>query len=133
MLKKILLIDDDEEICEEISEALQDEGYDVHVSNDGLEGYALIKEGDYDLILLDVRLPGMNGLDILKRVRQSEKKVNIIVITGMPMAHRDVQEQDDKLDYALETLKLADGILSKPFNMTAMIAAIKNVTKFPSV
>ena len=131
MRNNILLIDDDEEMCEEIADALGSEGYDVSVCNDGLEGYALIKDKDWDLVLLDVRLPGMSGLDILKSVREMKMETHIIVITGMPMTGAILTEQNGTLTARNELLKLADGILSKPFNRAAMLAKVKSAMERP--
>ena len=131
MRNKILLIDDDEEMCEEIVEALESEGYEVCVSNDGLEGYRLIRENKYDLVLLDVRLPGMSGLDILKRVRETGIETHIIVITGMPMTGAILAEQNGTLIARNELLKLADDVLNKPFNLTTMLAKVRSAMERP--
>ncbi len=69
MAKKILIIDDDKELCEEMAEILKGEGYDVSTAFDGLAGKKLIEENHYNLLLLDVKLPDINGLDILKSMR----------------------------------------------------------------
>lgn len=133
MGNKILIVDDDKEMCKEIKEVLCDEGYDVSMSHDGLEGYSLIKEGGFDLVLLDVRLPHMNGLEILKSVREMKNNVGIIVITGMPLSGGPTEEHRKTVDQALETLKLANAVLSKPFSMQKMISAVREVIESPSV
>ncbi len=131
MRNTILLVDDDLEMCAEISEALRDEGYDVSVVNDGLEGYAHIRDNNYDLVLLDVRLPGMNGLDILKGVREMKKQVHIIAVTGMPIDGDVIKSDNGALAKRNDLLRLADGVLSKPFEMAKLLKAVKSAMNRP--
>lgn len=131
MRNKILLIDDDEEMCEEIVEALESDDYEITVSNDGLEGYRLIRENKYDLVLLDVRLPGMSGIDILKSVREMKIETHIIVVTGMPMTGAILEEQNGTLIARNDILKLADDVLNKPFNRTSLLAKVRSAMLKP--
>lgn len=65
---KILLIEDEKDICSLYSDILSDHGYQVAVCQDGESGFVKAKEGDYDILLLDIMLPGKDGLEILKGV-----------------------------------------------------------------
>ena len=69
MLEKILIIDDDAELCEMLSEYLRKEGFDVESVQHGARGLERAREGGYDMIVLDVMLPGMNGFDLLRELR----------------------------------------------------------------
>lgn len=65
---RILMIDDDREHCEELSNILTESGYVVSISHDGTAGKALAEKRDYDILLLDLRLPGASGIEILRSV-----------------------------------------------------------------
>lgn len=122
---KILIIDDDEAMCDEVSSSLEDEGYDVSISNDGIEGNELASNYDFDVLLLDLRLPGLSGLEILKELRERKRKLHVIVVTGNV---DEAQLRKGGLLYGSstsQTLKLADGFLSKPFDMNELLSMIK--------
>lgn len=85
MSNKILLIDDDIELCDEISEILKDEGFIVDIVNDGKKGYEYVKKGGYDLVLLDLKIPVINGVEVLKKIKNDKIKVKVIILTGRPM------------------------------------------------
>ena len=86
MAQKILVVEDDEFLRELYHELLQDEGYDVTLARDGEEGLKAIREGGWDLVLLDIMLPKMDGLEILRQVRQKgakEKNGPIVLLTNL--------------------------------------------------
>ncbi|MHB9155857.1 MAG: response regulator transcription factor, partial [Endomicrobiales bacterium] len=118
MAKKVLMIDDDEEICEEMSEILKDEGYDVSLAFNGLEGLKLIESGAFDLVLLDLKIPGMSGYDILRNVKSRGSGPKVIVISGRPFIKKYLPGEDtsDKQKKE-EVLKMADGFINKPFDI----------------
>lgn len=121
------MIDDDEELCEEITEILTNEGYRVTTAFDGLSGNRLIKKYDYDLIILDIKMPGLSGFDVLRGIKGQNKKIKVIVLTGRPMSKNLLEERDhnDKDD---RVLGLADGIIGKPFDIEALLGKIKELT-----
>ena len=113
-MKKILIIEDDIDIAELERDFLQIEGYDVTMATDGLEGYKLAKSEKFDLILLDLMLPNMNGYEICRGIR-GEVDVPIIMVTAKG-------EDTDKV----RGLGLgADDYISKPFSSTELIARVK--------
>ena len=113
-MKKILIIEDDIDIAELERDFLQIEGYDVTIATDGLEGYKLAKSEKFDLILLDLMLPNMNGYEICRGIR-GEVDVPIIMVTAKG-------EDTDKV----RGLGLgADDYISKPFSSTELIARVK--------
>ncbi len=111
---KILLIEDELDLCDLIAEILVDKYYSVVKCNDGEEGlYRAINE-EYDAIILDVMLPGLNGWEILDRVRNNGKNVPILMLTALG----DVEFRVKGLN------KGADDYLPKPFDMKELIARV---------
>lgn len=85
MAKKILLVDDDMFIRDLYEELLRDEGYEMTTAKDGQEGLDKIRAGKFDLILLDVMMPKVDGLNLLKQLTNEEKKNNgpVILLTNL--------------------------------------------------
>lgn len=113
---KIIAIEDEPHMAEFLRMELTHEGYDVVVVNDGLEGYQLLEENRYDLILLDIMLPGMSGIEICRRVRKF-CDTHIIMLT----AKGDVSDVVNGLDTG------ADDYLAKPFMLEELLARIRAV------
>jgi DNA-binding response OmpR family regulator len=111
---KILLIEDDRKIAEFVAKALGEHGFVVDVSRDGSEGLALALEGPYEAILLDIMIPGPDGLSILRRLREAGNNVPVLLLTARSSPHERV-----------EGLNLgADDYLSKPFYLDELIARV---------
>jgi DNA-binding response OmpR family regulator len=128
MAKHILIVEDDETLCEELQDILEDEGFDVTSSHDGLDGLDLATRKDFDLLLLDLRLPGMSGLDILKEVRAKRLPIKIVVLTGSPRTDDPPKgtrpsEADD-----LKVLSRADRVIFKPFHIVDLLDEINRLT-----
>lgn len=82
-MKKILVIDDDDTFCEVIRAGADKDKYDISTASDGVAGLAAVEKSTPDLILLDVKMPRMNGIEFLEKMRGSEKNKNIpVVITS---------------------------------------------------
>lgn len=128
MKNRILIVDDDEEMCEELSEVLTDEGYIISCVNNGLEGKKHIDHGNYDVILLDIKLPGLTGYDILKTTKKDPEKCKILVLTGRPMTKESFNTKNHKEDEEENVLKLADAVISKPFDVQKILDTIKQFT-----
>lgn len=117
MGKKILLVDDDSELCEEMEEVLEAEGYSVETACDGKNAENLIKNNIYDVVLLDFKIPGLNGIDILKKVKETKPATRVFIITGKPFIEKHLEEE-----------KLTDfvaGYMNKPFEVEKLIEKIK--------
>lgn len=111
---KIAIIEDEQAISDMIKYNLEREGYEVYTAYDGEEGLKLIETQPLDLILLDIMLPNIDGLDICKRVRQ---KYNLPIII--------LSAKADEFDKVLALELGADDYVTKPFSMREVIARIK--------
>jgi len=127
MKKKILMIDDDEELCEETSEILIDQGYRVTTAFNGLTGKRLIEKYDYDILILDVKMPGLSGLDILQSVKEQNRELKVVILTGKPLS-RELPEERSRKDREEKILKLADAIIGKPFHIEVLLDKIKELS-----
>jgi len=82
-LSKILVVDDEVKACKLLKRFLELKGYEVIVSNDGEDAIEKAKKEKPDAILLDIRMPGMEGTEVLKRIREFDKDVGIIMVTAV--------------------------------------------------
>ncbi len=80
--KKILVVDDNTDFCSNIKDILELEGYEVNVANDGKIAIDLISRSSFDLILMDLIMPGMDGVTTIKSIRQKNIKIPVLVITA---------------------------------------------------
>lgn len=115
MKKNVLIVEDDLDIANLIKLQLVDLGCDVDISHDGLEGLNLFKTRQYALIILDIMLPGMDGLDICKAIRATESSVPIMMLTA----------KSTELDRVLGLELGADDYLTKPFSVLELVARVK--------
>jgi two-component system nitrogen regulation response regulator NtrX len=115
-MSTILVVDDEEGIREVLSAILEDEGYEVRVAADGIEGLALMNEESVDLVLLDVWLPRMGGIDVLKKIDEDHPGVPVIIISG-----------HGNIDIAVKAVKLgAFDFIEKPLSLERVTTAVKN-------
>ncbi len=117
-MKKILMIEDEAPLTEALSYTLGREGYEVEVSHDGASGLEAFEKGGADLILLDLMLPGIDGLEVCRRVR-SRSSVPILILTA----------KDEDIDEVLGLEMGADDYVTKPFNTRKLIARIKAILR----
>ena len=106
-MKKLLIVDDEAGIVEEIKDYFTEEGFEVHIADTGKEGIEQLADIKPDLLLLDMRLPDMSGVEVLKVVKRSSPRTKVIVNTGY-------------VDQAVidEAAKLGrDSFIQKPFNL----------------
>ncbi len=103
---KIMVIDDEPEICNILKEFLEGLGYQVFTANSGPEGLKLISQNVVDVLILDLNMPGMHGLDVLKKVKHTYPDISVIILTGFP-----------SINTAVESMKLgAYDYLMKPID-----------------
>ncbi len=114
MATRVLIIEDEEKIARFLELELGHEGYDVEKSGDGREGLERAVEGNFDIILLDIMLPGLNGLEVIRRLRKSSD-VPVIMLT----ARDAVMDKVSGLDMG------ADDYVTKPFAIEELLARIR--------
>lgn len=117
---KVLVVDDDQHILELLSYNLEDNGYEVTAVEDGLQALELVSNQKYDLILLDVMLPKINGVDVCKKIR-IEYKVDIPIIM--------LTAKSEEIDKILGLELGADDYVTKPFSIRELLARIKAVMR----
>ncbi len=116
---KILIVDDDREMCNLLSQTLSTLGYETTHAHDGLQALDQIKKGQFNIVLLDLMLPGPGGIETLKRIREQQTGLEVIILT----AH-------SSLETAIEALRLgAYDYLTKPFSISAVRSAVKRATE----
>jgi len=119
---RILLIEDDIAISRLLKEGLEDESYAVDVARDGSEGYRTASADEYDVIILDIMLPEMDGYEVCRALRKDGNKTPILMLTARD-AERDIVE-------GLNTG--ADDYLAKPFSFDVLLARIRALLRRPN-
>ncbi len=115
LLNKILLIDDEEAILRVLSMSLRSDGYEVLTASNGEEGISVFKEQSPQVVLTDIKMPGMDGLEVLKHIKQIDPDAEVVIITG----HGDI-------DSAIEALQHgASDFINKPVRDKALAIALK--------
>jgi DNA-binding response OmpR family regulator len=112
---RILLVEDEKKVADIIARGLKAERYAVDVCHDGQQGWEIANTYDYDLIILDLMLPGLSGTEILERVRRKNSQVPILILTA-----RD--SMDDKVT---NFERGADDYLTKPFAFAELLVRVK--------
>jgi DNA-binding response OmpR family regulator len=116
---KVLIIEDEKKIASFVRKGLEAHGFVVEVSPHGDEGYALTASRPYDVLILDIMLPGRDGLSILRNLRERKIALPVILLT----ARSELNERVEGLNLG------ADDYLTKPFHMEELIARIHAVTR----
>lgn len=119
MPEKVLVVEDDHAIVEGLTTALRAEGYDVEAAMDGPRGFERAASTDAQLLILDVMLPGMSGLEILKRLRDDGSTLPVILLTAKG-------EEDDRV-LGLELG--ADDYVTKPFSVRELMARVRSTLR----
>ncbi len=117
-MERILIVDDDVELCELVAEFLGPEGFDIEAVHDGQQGLARALSGEHVLVVLDVMLPGMNGLEVLRRLR-AQTQVPVIILTA----------RGDDVNRIVGLEIGADDYLPKPFNPRELLARIRAILR----
>lgn len=111
---RVLLVEDDSDLQTSLAEILREAGYAVDVSGDGIEGLFYGQEYPLDLAIIDLGLPGLPGLDLIRKLREQERQFPILILT----ARADWQDKVEGLEAG------ADDYLVKPFHMEELLARI---------
>ena len=119
---KILIIEDEHRIAQAIKEGLEQESYAVDVCYDGEDGYLTARSDEYDLIILDVMMPGMDGFEVLHKLRGEGNHVPILMLTA--------RDQNRDVVRGLDTG--ADDYLAKPFAFEVLLARVRALLRRPT-
>jgi DNA-binding NtrC family response regulator len=113
---RILVVDDEEGMCEFLQYLLEGEGYEVDVAHSGDQALAKVQESSFNLILADIKMPGIDGLEMLRHMREADEDTVVIVMTGY-----------SSLETAIKAIKYdASDYLTKPFDdPDAVLAAVE--------
>ena len=113
MNEKILIIDDDPDILETLDQALNQEGFQVRSASSGIEAMEIFKSEPFDLVITDIRMPQMDGLEVLKQVKQLDESVEVIMLTGYATLETAVEALRDggAYDYLRKPLEDIDNLL----------------------
>lgn len=123
--KKVLIVDDEEHIRELIKFNLKKEGYDTAVAVNGTEALRIIKETKFDLILLDLMLPEVDGLEVCKEIRRNEETSDVPVMM--------ITAKGEEFDKVLGLELGADDYITKPFSIRELMARIKALLRRSNV
>jgi DNA-binding response OmpR family regulator len=117
-MNSLLIVDDDVELCALLIERLAEDGFDLSAVHNGIDGLELASNGSYSLVILDVMLPRMGGIDVLKQLR-ARSSVPVLMLTA----------RGDDIDRIIGLEVGADDYLPKPFNPRELVARIKAILR----
>lgn len=118
---KILVIEDDRTVGQYVRRGLEEQRYQVELVDDGVEGLRAASVGKHDLVVLDLRLPGMTGLEVLRNLRDRGITVPILVLTAQ-----------DSVEFKVQALRAgADDYVTKPFAFEELLARVEAVSRRP--
>lgn len=116
---RLLIVEDEKELCDTISKSLHESGYEVDTCYDGYEALDYILTEDYDLIVLDLNLPGMDGMDILRELRKENEETKVLILS----ARSQIIDKVEGLDAG------ANDYMEKPFHIQELEARIRSLTR----
>lgn len=118
---KILVLEDDKTVGQYVKRGLTEAGFHAELVGDGAEGLRLSTGGHYDLLVLDLRLPTLSGLDILRTLRDRGNGIPVLVLTAQ-----------DAVDFKVQALKMgADDYVTKPFSLEELLARVEALGRRP--
>ena len=115
--RKVFIVDDDSDHAESIADVLEARGYVVEIAFSGEEAVARFREADFDVVLMDIRLPGINGVETFFEFKKIRPSAHVFMMTGYSVEQLIAQAVDNG----------ALGVLKKPFGMPDLLAAIEDV------
>jgi len=118
-MSRLLIVDDDHELAQLLGEYLSLEGFQIDIAADGIQGLEQLQKGHYDLMLLDVMMPGLGGFEVLKRLRAEGNRQPVLMLTA----------KGDEIDRVLGLEMGADDYLPKPFSERELLARIKAILR----
>ncbi len=125
-MKKMLLIDDDREWCEEIADVLKDEGVAVKPVYDGVIGEMEAEKYLYDIMLIDLKMPGINGFELIKKLREKNIPAKIGCVTGSILGKNIPGERFITENQEKELYDLTDKVFQKPLDIEELIKFVND-------
>ena len=116
---RLLIVEDEKQICDTVAKCLYAAGYEVDTCYDGEEAFECILAENYDLIVLDLNLPGMDGMEILKELRQRNEETKVLILS----ARGPIADKVEGLDAG------ANDYMEKPFHLQELEARIRSLTR----
>ena len=116
---RLLIIEDEPELCNSIAEGLRLDGYEVDICGDGAQALELCCAEHYDLILLDLNLPGMDGMEVLRQLRAEDAETCVLILS----ARSQITDKVEGLDWG------ANDYLTKPFHFEELEARVRSLTR----
>ena len=116
---RLFIVEDEKEICDTVAKSLYDAGYEVDTCYDGEEALAGILTENYDLVVLDLNLPGMDGMEILKELRQENEETKVLILS----ARGQIADKVEALDAG------ANDYMEKPFHLQELEARVRSLTR----
>lgn len=116
---RLLIVEDEKQICDAVAKSLYDAGYEVDTCYDGEEAFESVLTENYDLIVLDLNLPGMDGMEILKELRQRNEETKVLILS----ARGQIADKVEGLDAG------ANDYMEKPFHLQELEARIRSLTR----
>ena len=118
---KLLVVEDDRTVGQYVKRGLAEAGYQVDLCGDGAEGLQLASDGHYDVLVLDLRLPSMEGREVLRTLRDRGNPVPVLVLTAQ-----------DAVDFKVQALRMgADDYVTKPFALEELLARVEALSRRP--
>ena len=117
-MERLLLVDDDVELCQILTDYFSAEGFDVESAHDGVRGLERARSGEHAIMILDLLLPGMRGLDVLRQLR-ADSNVPVLILTA----------RGEEVDRILGLELGADDYLPKPFNSRELLARVRAILR----
>ena len=117
--RKILIVEDERKIADTLKFGLEEKGYRVDVAYDGKIGYRIFKSYNFNLIILDINLPGINGFELCKMIRKENRNIPIIMVTSLPTIDDKIEGYDSG----------ADDYIVKPFEFKELLLKIRVLLK----
>ena len=119
-IANILVVDDEETICSLFLNTLEEVGHKVTIASESSKGLELVKDQDYDLVFLDLKMPGMDGAELFRQIRLTKPELPVTIITGYPNS-----------DLMMKALAYGPfGVMKKPFSGSDIIGAVNNYLRF---
>ena len=115
----ILIVDDDIDMTETLSDILEDSGYQVEVANDGFKAIEKVKDRAFDVILMDIKMPGINGVETYKEIKSIRPEAAVMMMTAYSVENLVVEALREG----------AHGVMYKPINITKVVEFIENSKK----